>query len=185
MLTLFHDYTSAGSAVAVLRVQRLADEGCAVVFEGFEAIGVDATLPVTVDVLAAIEELTDQAAAEGLNLRRPFALPPTARAHLLGALAEAAGLGASWRQVCYRSFWEDGRDLSDPAVLVELGQRAGLEPADVRSALRDRSALAAVRRRAGRHRRNGVGGVPTILASRTLVPGLLAEDDLRLLARLP
>jgi len=46
-LTLFHDYTSPGSAVAVLRLQRLADEGLAVAFEGFEAIGLDTTLPVT------------------------------------------------------------------------------------------------------------------------------------------
>jgi hypothetical protein len=38
-LVLFHDYTSAASAVAVARVQRLADEGLAVAFQGFEAVG--------------------------------------------------------------------------------------------------------------------------------------------------
>src|SRR5690606_12298083 len=115
MLTLFHDYTSPASAVAVRRLQRLADEGLPVEFEGFEAIGVDATLPVTVDVVAALDDLAAVAAAEGVTLRRPRALPPTGLAHLVGDTAERVGLGASWRQVCYRAFWQDGADLADSA----------------------------------------------------------------------
>jgi predicted DsbA family dithiol-disulfide isomerase len=183
-LTLFHDYTSPASAVAVVRLQRLADEGLPVTFEGFEGIGLDAVLPVTLDVSAALADLAEVAAAEGVVLRRPPALPPTVLAHTAGALAEEAGLGASWRQTCYRAFWADGAAIGQRDVLVDLAERAGLDVEAVSAALDDRARVAAVRRRMGGHRRNGVGGVPTLLAARTLVPGLLPEDELRALATL-
>lgn len=183
-LTLFHDYTSPGSAVAVTRVQRLADEGLPVTFQGFEVLGVDTTLPVTLDVTAALEDLAEAAAEEGVELRRPRWLPPTGLAHVVGTVAEQSGRGASWRATCYRAFWSDGVDLADRGVLVSLADRAGLDLDPVRTALDDRLFLNAVRRRTGDHRRNGVGGVPTILASRTLVPALLPLDELRGLAEL-
>ena len=182
MLTLFHDYTSPASAVAVARLQRLADEGLPVEFIGFEAIGMDVALPPSLDVLAAIEDLAEQAAAEGVVLRRPPALPPTARAHAVATLADGADLGASWRSRCYAAFWSGGADLDDVDVLVALAVQAGLDGARVSAALAKPGFVTSVRRAAGQHRRNGVGGVPTILAQRTLVPGLLGEDDLRALA---
>lgn len=183
-LTLFHDYTSAGSAVAVLRAQRVADEGLAVAFEGFEALGLDATLPLTLDVAAAVDDLAEAAADEGLTLRRPPNVPPTALAHVVGAVAEEAGLGASWRETCYRAYWTDGAAIGDRTALLGLATVAGLDIASVRTALDDRLFVVAVRRRTATHRRNGVGGVPAILASRTLVPGLLPTDQLRDLAQL-
>jgi predicted DsbA family dithiol-disulfide isomerase len=184
MLTLFHDYTSPASAVAVARLERLAREGLAVEFEGFEALGVDVALPVTVEVLDALEQLSGAAAAEGIVLRRPPALPPTGHAHVIGGVAEAHGRGPDWRRACYAAFWARGVDLADPGVLTGLAADAGLDAAAVREALADRGRLPALRRRMTGHRREGVGGVPTILAHRTLVPGLLPEDDLRTLAAL-
>lgn len=184
MLTLFHDFTSPASAIAVQRVQRLADDGLGVAFEGFEAIGVDLSLPVTLDVLAEIERLAGAAAAEGLVLERPRSMPPTGLAHVVGDVADAAGLAASWRSTCYRAYWALGVDLADPTTLVELAGDAGLDATAVSAAVADRLVLAAVRRRMTVHRRNGVDGVPTILTSRTLVPGLLPADDLRALADL-
>jgi 2-hydroxychromene-2-carboxylate isomerase len=183
VLTLFHDFTDPASAVAVLRLQRLADEGLAVIFEGFEA-GVDAPLPPTLDVLAGVADLAPAAAELGLVLRRPRVLPPTGGAHVVGQLAERRGLGASWRQVCYRAVWERGADVGDRQVLWNLAGRAGLNAAEVATALDDRALLASVRRRMASRRRLGVGGVPVILAGGTLVPGLLGEVDLRTLAGL-
>ena len=182
MLTLFHDYTSPASAIAVARLQRLADDGLDVEFVGFEAIGMDVALPPSLDVLAAIDDLAEQAAAEGVVLRRPPFLPPTARAHAVATLAETADLGASWRQRCYAAFWTEGADLDDVAVLTALAEEAGLDGAQVAGALATPGFVTSVRRGAAQHRRNGVGGVPTILTQRTLVPGLLDEGDLRALA---
>lgn len=184
MLTLFHDYTSPASAVAVRRMHRLADEGLEVEFVGFEAVGVDMFLPVTVDVLAELDDLADIAAAEGVILHRPSGIPATGLAHVAGEEAELQGLGRPWREACYAAFWEDGADLSSRQVLVDIAATAGVDPSGVGSAFDDRLRLAAVRRRMTGHRRNGVGGVPTLLAHRTLVPGLLSDDDLRSLSAL-
>lgn len=179
MLILFHDFTSPASAVAALRLQRLADEGLPVAFEGFDANSVDGTLPLPVNVTVAIDELMPTAAQEGLLLKRPSALPPTARAHAIGDHADASGLGASWRHVCYHAFWEEHADIGNPAVLIGLAERAGLDRGETMAVLSDPAAVVMVRRRSGARRREGVGGVPTILAHHTLVAGLLPEEDLR------
>ncbi len=184
MLVLFHDYTNPASAIAVARLQRLADEGFAVEFRGFDAFGVDMALPVTVDVKAALADLVPVAAAEGLELHEPELLPATGWAHALELLAEEQGRGADWRAVCYAAFWVQGVDLSSHDALRMLGSLAGLPGAEVDAVLSDPRRLAAVRRFAAAQRGNGVGGVPTLLVQRTLVPGLLPEDDLRALAEL-
>jgi predicted DsbA family dithiol-disulfide isomerase len=184
MLTLFHDFTSPACALAVARLQRLADEGLPVEFSEFEAVGVDLALPPTLDVLAAVDGLAEQAAAEGIPLRRPRLLPPTALAHVVSTVADSAGLAAAWRQAIYAAFWRDASDISDREVLTTLAAGAGLETVEVVAALGDRALLAAVRQRTAAHRRKGVGGVPTILTQRTLVPGLLPVSDLRALAAL-
>jgi predicted DsbA family dithiol-disulfide isomerase len=182
VLTLFHDYASPASAVAVARFRRLAAEGLPVELAGFDAIGIDLALPVTLDVKAALADLGEVARAEGIVLREPPALPPTALAHVVGEAAEAAGCGAAWHEAAYAGLWRDGRDLAAPAVLLELAEVAGLDRSVAEAAVADRARLAAFRRRSAGHRSDGVGGVPTILAQRTLVPGLLDEADLRVLA---
>lgn len=184
MILLFHDYTSPASAVAVLRVQRLADEGLAVAFEGIEAIGVDMPLPVTLDVLEELPRLQAPAHELGLTLARPRVLPPTAAAHVLGTWAERSGLGASWRETCYRAFWEYGADLAAHDVLLDLAERAGLDVAEAAGVLTDRARFRELRMRTASRRSEGVGGVPTIKAHQTLVPGLMGEEDLRALASL-
>lgn len=181
MLVLYHDYTSPASAVAALRLQRLADEGVAISFSGFEAL-VAARLPVTLEVAAGVEDLAQAAAAEGLALRRPPWLPPTARAHVVGDIAEARGRGAAWRAGCYRAFWEDGADLAEPAVLLELAATAGLDAAEVSACLDDPGRVPAFRRGLLTSRKAGVGGVPVLYAHGTLIPALLSEGDLRALA---
>lgn len=183
VLTLFHDYTSPASAVAVARVRRLSrDAAFPVEVIGFEAIGVEIALPVTEDVDAALKEVAAPAAAEGLTLTRPPRIPPTALAHVVEDIAREHGLDPTWRSAAYEAFWAGGADLSDHATLLGLAADVGLDTEAVSTALTDRVALAAVRRRAAELRGQGVGGVPTLLAHQTLVPGLLSDDDLRALA---
>ncbi len=184
MLVCFHDYTSPASAVAVLRLQRLADEGLPVAFEGFEVVGVDVALPVTLDVLAQLDRHRDDAAALGLRLERPASQPPTIAAHVVGDLAETVGLGAAWRLACYRGFWEGAADLSDDATLVGIAGTVGLDRTAVAAALGDRTRRADARRRMIARRSEGVGGVPVLLVHGTFVPASVSEDDLRALVAL-
>ena len=181
VLVLHHDYGSPASAVAVLRVERVAEvlgAAARVRVAPFAALPLEVAVPPGLDVLAELDALRDDAAAEGLLWRRPSALPPTTAAHVVGHVAEAAGRGRAWRSACYRALWQDGADLADPALLLDLATRVGLDPTAVAGAIDDRVALAAARRRAGRARRDGVGGVPVLQVGRTLLPGLLAEDAL-------
>lgn len=184
MLVCFHDYTSPASAVAVLRLQRLADEGLPVAFEGFEVLGVDAAIPLTLDVLAGLDRHRAAAAELGLTLRRPARQPPTLAAHVVGDVAEHRGLGAAWRLACYRGYWEEGADLADPAALCALAAVTGLDTGAVGDALEDRQLRLDTRRRMLARRSEGVGGVPVLNANGTFVSALLPEDDLRGLAAL-
>ena len=178
MLILTHDVTSPASALAVARFDRLAAEGLPVTFRGVDVLGIDATLPVTLDVLAELDRVADRAAALGVTLHRPSRRPPTARVHLVAELAEDAGRGRAWRAATYRAYWQDDADLADPGLVVELAEQVGLDPDTVAAALADGAALAAVRRRTHTARGEGIGGVPVLAAHGTLVSPDLAADDL-------
>lgn len=183
MLILTHDVTSPASALAVARLDCLAAAGMPVHFRGVDVLGVDASLPVTLDVLAELDRVGPRAAAEGVLLRRPSRRPGTARVHLVADLAEEAGQGRAWRRASYRAYWEDDADIGDPEVLVDLAATVGLEGGAVAAALGDERALAAVRRRTQTARGEGIGGVPVLVAHGTLVSADLADEDLWALAR--
>ncbi|HSK22768.1 MAG TPA: DsbA family protein [Egicoccus sp.] len=185
MLTLYYDYPSAASVVAVLRLQKLADEGVPVAFEGFDPLGLDAALPFTLDLYEDLERHGAQAARLGLPLTRPALRPPTLAAHLVGRLASDHGLGAAWRGRCLRAYWQQGADLADPEVLTDLGVDAGLDDAEVRDALADRAVRLQLRQRMVTLRARGVGGVPVLeVAGGTMVSPDLPDADLRALAGL-
>lgn len=182
MLTVFHDVTDPTSAVVVARYSRLAAEGLPITFEGFEAVGLDIAMPPDVNVLARLDTLGSQAAEEGVVLRRPRLMPSTGLAHVLLAHAEAGPHAAALRQTLYHAYWTDGADIGDAEVLTELAINAGLQGTEMRDLLADRVALAARRRQMATYRREGVGGVPVVLASRTLIPALMDADQIRGLA---
>lgn len=182
MLLLTHDVTSPASALAVARLDRLAAAGLPVAFRGIDVLAVDATLPVTLDVLAELDRVAARATAEGVVLHRPTRRPSTARVHLVADLAEDAGLGAAWRAATYAAYWQDDADLADPEVVVGLADAVGLDVEVVGAAVRDESAVAAVRRRTNTARSEGIGGVPVLVAHGTLLSADLDDDALWALA---
>jgi 2-hydroxychromene-2-carboxylate isomerase len=185
VLTVYFDYPSPASVVALLRLQPLADEGLDVRFVGVDVLGLATPLPMTLDQFEELERHGARAAALGLALRRPTSRPPTLDAHLVGEAAEAAGLGASWRAVCLRGYWQDGRDLGDHDTLRALASDAGLAADAVAAVLGDREARLRRRQHALQLRSRGVGGVPVVeVAGGTLVSADLPDAELRALAAL-
>lgn len=184
MLICHFDYPSPAAAVAVLRLQPLADAGGEVRFSGIDVLGLDLSLPPTLDLLAARERHADRAAELGLTMRRPSRRPPTVAAHLVGGHADDRGLGAAWRSAAFRAYWEDDADLGDVPTLVELAVGVGLDGLEVAAVAADRAAGARLRQRAIQLRTKGVGDVPVLEVDGTLVPAELADDDLRQLAGL-
>lgn len=184
MLTLYHDIPSAASLVAMLRLQALADEGLQVRFRGFDALGLDATLPPTLDDLQDWEQHRDAAAELGWPLARPTRHPSTLDAHLLGELAIEHGLDAAWRLAVYRAHWQDDADVSAASVLTVLAVRVGLPLDEVEALLHDPQMRHRLRQQMLVHRGEGVGGVPVLDANGTFMSPFVPEDDLRTLAEL-
>lgn len=184
MLVLHYDIPSLPATVAVLRLQRIADAGGAVAFRGIDVIGVDASLPVTLDQLDELERWRDRAEAAGLRVRRPRERPPTVAAHLVGVLAQAYELGAAWREAILRAYWTDGAAVGDPAVLLDLATDVGLPVDEVADRLEDPAARVALRQRMTADRGRGIGGVPVLELDGTFVSAELPDEDLRQLAGL-
>jgi predicted DsbA family dithiol-disulfide isomerase len=183
VLTLHFDLTSPQAALAVLRLQEVADQGHAVVFRGIDVLGVDMALPVTLDQLAELAAVREAAAERGLSMRRPTLRPPTLDAHLLGLQADAAGLGAAWRTACLTAYWTRGEDLSDHTVLVELAGAVGLARDVVERHLADRAARDELRARMLQLRQLGIGGVPVLELDGTLCSADVDDATLLELAR--
>ncbi len=184
VLVLHFDYPSPASAVALLRLQRVADGGGTVAFAGLDALGLATAVPPTLDQLVERERLGPRAATLGLPLGRPSRRPPTLLAHLLGDLADDRGLGAAWRGACLRAYWVDDVDLGDADRLRALAAQVGLDPADVEELLGDRRRQLARRQQDLAVRRRGVGTVPVLELDGTFVSADLDDAALRELAAL-
>jgi predicted DsbA family dithiol-disulfide isomerase len=182
VLILHHDPTSPAAAVATLRLQRVADAGGRVAFQGLDVLGLDVAVPATLDQLEELERVGERLRALGVQVRRPRRRPPTLGVHLVAELAEAADLGGAWRTAAITAYWEADADLSSDHVLVELAVGAGLDGTAVAAALADRPARLQLRRRMTATRQRGVGGVPVLEYQGAFVSADLPDDDLRQLA---
>lgn len=183
MLTLHHDVTAPRSALAVLRLQRIADLGHPVAFRGIDVLGLAVPLPVTLDQLVELDQVVEAAAEMGLVMRRPSLRPPTLDVHLVGEHAERVGLGAAWRIACLRAYWTDGADVSAHDVLLDLAVRVGLDGAAVTGVLGDSAARNELRASMLALRALGIGGVPVLEVDGTLLSADVDDATLLELAR--
>jgi predicted DsbA family dithiol-disulfide isomerase len=184
VLTLHFDYTSPAAVHALLRLQALADRGALVEFVGIDALGLQTTIPVTLDQLAELDRHGSQLEALGLQLRRPQVRPPTLGAHLLAGLAARRDLGAAWRRAVVEAYWTRGLDIASDEVLVDLAAGIGLPADEAGDWLGDRTRRTALWRTMATERGRGVGGVPVLEFEGTLVPADLDDEDLARLAAL-
>jgi predicted DsbA family dithiol-disulfide isomerase len=92
--------------------------------------------------------------------------PNTKAAHALIALAGALGVQPAVKEAMMRAYFIDGRDLTDIDSLVEVAERAGLDPKRARAHLADPDALRAIDGADLQARRIGVEGVPFFIFNR-------------------
>jgi predicted DsbA family dithiol-disulfide isomerase len=99
-------------------------------------------------------------------------LPNSRGALILGELARERDVYETLHPRLFSAYWAEGRDIGDPAVLVEEAVAAGMDAEDVREALAQERHSDAIERSTRMLFELGAGGVPAWLVDeRLLVPG--------------
>ena len=126
------------------------------------------------DGLAEAHVLTALGTAVGIDYRFDAITraPNTLDAHRLIRWAADAGAQDAMVERLFKLYFEEGRDISDRALLAAVAGEAGLDAAAVAEALADGRDLEAVRGEIDQAQRIGVSGVPFfIFAGKFGVPG--------------
>ncbi|WP_102110335.1 DsbA family oxidoreductase [Oceaniglobus roseus] len=124
-----------------------------------------------VRVYAKIEETASEAGI-AINWEGIRRTPNTLNAHRLIHWA-----GLEQRQTfavdrLFKAYFQDGRDIGDPATLIEISEGIGMDPAMTERLLATDADVEDIRARDAHARSRGVTGVPTfILANTHALPG--------------
>jgi predicted DsbA family dithiol-disulfide isomerase len=127
-----------------------------------------------------LDSMTATAAAEGLDFHFDRSVQAnTFDAHQLIHLGQERGVQAAVKERLLRAYFTDGEDVSDRSTLVRLGESAGLDPEEVRSALADQTYAAAVRSDEQEARALGITAVPFFVLDRTYgIPGAQPPEQI-------
>ncbi len=115
------------------------------------------------------QRIYQSASEAGSSVGIPFAFervqrtPNTQDAHRLVRRAERAGRADALVEALFRAYFIDGVDLGDPARLLELAARAGLERAGTRRFLAGEDGLADMLAEDRAARRIGINAVPCFI----------------------
>ena len=124
--------------------------------------------------VAAYAPIAEAAAAEGLplNLEAIRRTPNTLDAHRLIHWAALEGVQPFVVDRLFKAYFEEGRDISDHAVLADIGEAAGMGRAVVERLLASDADRADILARDRDARDKGCTAVPTfVVANHAVVPG--------------
>lgn len=130
----------------------------------------------------AMEELKQLGKAEGINFNfdKLKRVPNSLDAHRLMKLAQTEQLSTSdVAERILRGFFEDGLDIADRDVLIDIGGGSGLSPAEINRTLDSDESRRIVLSQEAHVRQSGVTGVPDFLVNRRLfVVGAQSTENL-------
>jgi predicted DsbA family dithiol-disulfide isomerase len=121
--------------------------------------------------------------AEGLPYGERTMTYNSRLAQELGKWADTQAGGDAIHDALFRAYFVDARDISQPAVLLDIVERVGLSVDGARMALETRTFKAAVDADWELSSRYGVTGVPTFVAGRSGVVGAQPYEALEELVR--
>jgi predicted DsbA family dithiol-disulfide isomerase len=121
--------------------------------------------------------------AEGLPYGERTMTYNSRLAQELGKWADTQPGGEAIHDALFRAYFVEARDISQPAVLLDIVARVGLSVEDARKVLEKRTFQAAVDADWELSRRYGVTGVPTFVAGRYGVVGAQPYEALEELVR--
>ena len=128
-----------------------------------------------------LQSVHDNLTRLGADVGIPFAFdkikraPNTLDAHRLIRWANSAGVQGKVVDRLFRTYFVEGRDIGDPAVLIDIASECGLDARLVEKLLAEEADVDLVREEIAQAQAIGVTGVPFfIFAGRLGVPG--AQD---------
>ncbi|HZH51833.1 MAG TPA: DsbA family oxidoreductase [Microvirga sp.] len=101
----------------------------------------------------------------GLSLTLPPVQPRSRKAHEAAEFAREAGRLDEMNRALFRAFFEEGRDLADLAVLLDIGEAVGLDRGDLREALEKDRYTQKVAEDEHLAQQIGISGVPALVVS--------------------
>jgi predicted DsbA family dithiol-disulfide isomerase len=111
----------------------------------------------------------------GMTLRLPPVQPRSRRALEAAEFARDNGRFAEMHDALFRAFFEEGRDLNDTEVLLDIGASVGLDPQALRAALEQGTYTDKVVGDQKLAHELGITAVPTLLVGRVDEPFEAAE----------
>lgn len=95
----------------------------------------------------------------------PTHLPNTAKAHQVIRLAHFDGAQERLTELLYKSYWLEGADIGEDEILIDIADKAGLDPENTRRDLKSTKSKNEVLAEAEAFKRAGVTGVPTYIVN--------------------
>ncbi|HSD75512.1 MAG TPA: DsbA family oxidoreductase [Steroidobacteraceae bacterium] len=111
------------------------------------------------------------------HFERARLMPNTRLSHEVLQFAYGAGAQDAVGEAIFRAYFEEGRDIGDRAVLIELGAAAGLDVADLERALLARRHAKEVEALERQAHDWGITGVPTFIFDRHYAVSGAQESD--------
>ena len=121
--------------------------------------------------------------AEGLPYGERTMTYNSRLAQELGKWADTQPGGEALHDALFRAYFVEARDISQPAVLLEIAEQVGLSAGGAREVLEKRTFKEAVDRDWELSRRYGITGVPTFVAGDRGVVGAQPYEVLERLVR--
>ncbi|PVE25088.1 disulfide bond formation protein DsbA [Microvirga sp. KLBC 81] len=101
----------------------------------------------------------------GLTLKLPPVQPRSRKAHEAAEFARDGGRIDAMNKALFKAFFEQGRDLADIEILLDIGRSVGLDPEDLREALVSGRYTQRVLDDEHLARQIGISGVPALVIS--------------------
>lgn len=115
----------------------------------------------------ANERVVKIAEACGLDFQMDRVIPSNSfDAHRLNQLARAKGVQDEFQESLFKAYFTEGLDIAKEPELLKLGERAGLNPEDIKNVLQSKDYAAEVREDEKQAREFGITGVPFFLFNR-------------------
>ncbi len=111
------------------------------------------------------QRLNEMGKAYGVHFNRSDGfLPNSRRALILSEYAKNTSSFAPLHLKIFKAYFEEGRDIGDPEVLIELAESSGISREEVEQAWQDNSLKQQLQEIATTaHREGATGGVPTFI----------------------